>query len=66
MGQLYDIKQKIESIIDAKNLDAVKTKGQIGLKAGFMLAFISPSTPDDNAKLDKLKVAAREVLNVSL
>lgn len=66
MGQLYDLKQKIESLIEAKSLDAVKVKGQIGLKAGFMLAFISPSTPDDNAKAEKLKAAAKEVLNVSL
>lgn len=66
MGQLNDLKQKIESVIDAKGLDVVKTKGQIGLKAGFMLAFINAGTPDDAAKLDKLKAAAKEVLNVSL
>lgn len=63
MGQLFDAKQKIEKIIDAKKLDPVKTKGQIGLKAGLMLAFINPDTPDDVAKLEKLRAAAREVLN---
>lgn len=62
MGKLYDLKLKIESVIEAKEMDVVKTRGQIGLKAGLMLAFINPNTPDDNMKLEKLKTAAREVL----
>lgn len=62
MGKLYDLKQKIESVIEAQKMDAVKTRGQIGLKAGLMLAFISPNTPDDVTKLEKLKTAAIEVL----
>ena len=66
MGQLFDLKQKIEGIIESKNLDAVKTKGQIGLKAGLMLAFINAGTPDDKDKLEKVRAAAKEVLNVSL
>lgn len=62
MGNLYDLKQKIESVIEVKKMDVVKTRGQIGLKAGLMLAFINPNTPDDNMKLEKLRTAAREVL----
>ncbi len=66
MGKLYDARLAIEKIIDAKKLDAVKTKGEIGLKAGLMLAFINQSTPDDDAKLQKLKAAAKEVLHESI
>lgn len=66
MGNLYDARLKIEKVINEKKLDAVKTKGQIGLKAGLMIALINQNTPDDNDKLQKLAVAVKEVLRISL
>lgn len=65
MGQLYDLKMKIEEKIKADGLDAMDVKGKIGLKSGKMLAFINAGTPDDPAVLAKLKLAAKEVLNIT-
>lgn len=66
MGKLYDARMKIEKAIQDKKLDAVKVKGEIGLKAGIMLAFVKENSPDDDAKLASLKKAAMEVLNLSI
>lgn len=66
MGQLNDLKVRIEEKIKADKLDEAAVKGKIGLKAGKLLAFITPSTPDDAAVIAKLKAAAKEILNVNL
>jgi hypothetical protein len=66
MGQLYDLRMKIEAKIAADHLDATEVKGKIGLKSGKLLAFISASTPDDPATIAKLKQAAKEVLNLNV
>ncbi|MFY9852925.1 MAG: hypothetical protein WAK26_03500 [Terracidiphilus sp.] len=65
MSQLYDLKVLIESTITAKGLDATDTRGKIALKAGRLLTFISPTTPDDPAGVEKLKQAIKDVLNIS-
>jgi hypothetical protein len=64
VSQLYDLKVFIEERIKAKGLDAADVKGHIGLKSGRLLAFISPSTPDDPVAVAKLKQAIKDVLNV--
>ena len=66
MGQLNDMKLRIEEKIKADGLDAKEVKGKIGLHAGKLLAFISASTPDDPVTVAKLKHAAKEVLNLNL
>ena len=66
MGQLNDLKLKIEEQIRVKGLDAKDVKGKIGLQSGKLLAFISASTPDDPVAITKLKRAAKEVLNLAL
>lgn len=66
MGQLYDAVAKINDVIDTRGLDAAKTKGELSLRSGFFLAIIFPETPDDAEKLEKLRVAARDVLNISV
>lgn len=66
VSQLYDLKLRIEEKIRADKLDETATKGKIGLKAGKLLAFITPTTPDNSAEIAKLKAAAREILNLSL
>lgn len=66
MSQLYDLRMLIEAKIKTSGLDAKDTKGKIGLRSGKLLAFISPTTPDDPAAIAKLKLAAKEVLNLNL
>jgi hypothetical protein len=66
MGAMYDVKMSIEQAINAKKLDLAQTNGSIALKAGVLLALVSPSTPDDPVKLQKLRTAAKEVLGVNL
>lgn len=57
---------RIEEKIKTDGLDAAAVKGKIGLKSGKVLAFINASTPDNPADIDKLKSAAKEILNLSL
>ncbi len=66
MGQLYDAKLKLEKIIEQKRLDGVETKGKLSLRSGLLFALIRPDTPDDPAKLEKLRAAVRQLLNVEL
>jgi hypothetical protein len=66
MGQLYDAKVKLEKIIEQKKLDGAETKGKLSLKSGILFALVRPDTPDDAAKLEKLRAAVRQVLNVEI
>jgi hypothetical protein len=66
VGQLYDMKLKIEEKIKADGLNATDVKGKIGLQSGKLLAFISASTPDDPQTIAKLRQAAKEVLHMNL
>ena len=63
MGTLYDARVKIERVIESKRLDPFQTKGAIGLKAGILVGFLRPDTPDDTTILEKLKTAVKEILN---
>ncbi len=65
-SQLYDLRMRIEAHIKSSGLDAMEAKGKIGLRSGKLLAFITPTTPDDPAAVAKLKAAAKEVLNLNL
>jgi hypothetical protein len=65
VSQLYELRVLIENKIKADGLDAMKVKGQIGLRSRRILALISPSTPDDPAAVCKLRQAAKEVLNIN-
>ena len=65
MSQLYDLKVLIETNITEKGLDSAEVRGKIALKAGRLLSFISPSTPDDPAGVAKLKQAIKDVLNIN-
>lgn len=55
----------IEEKIKASGLDATDVKGKISLRSGKLLAFITPTTPDDPGGIAKLKQAAKEVLNIN-
>lgn len=66
MSAIYDAKVKVERIIRERRLNEADTKGKLSLKAGVLLAFIRPDSPDDPERLAKLRAAAREVLQVDL
>ena len=66
MGKLYDARMRIDKIIQQKNLDVFKTRGAINLKTGIMISMINESTPDDEAKLQKIKSAVLDILGVSI
>jgi hypothetical protein len=66
MGQLNDMKVKIDQVIVQKGLDAASIRGKIGMKAGVLLTLVNAGTPDDPAKVEKLKAAAQEVLGQAL
>jgi hypothetical protein len=66
MGILYDLKTKIDKVIDEKKLDAAAVRGKIALQTGFLLSLLSPNVPDDPVKIDKLKKAAASVMQLHL
>lgn len=66
MGKLYDAKIRLEQLIREKKLDEAAVKGSLSLKSGVLLALVRPETPDDPAKLEKLRAAARQVLEAEL
>lgn len=66
MSQLYDMRLQIEAKIKSSGLDAMDVKGKIGLRSGKLLALISPTTPDDPQVIAKMKLAAKDILNLSL
>jgi hypothetical protein len=66
VGQLNQIKLRIEEKIKADGLNATDVKGKIALKSGKLLAFINEGTPDDPAAIQKLRQAAKEILNINL
>jgi len=65
-GQLFRLVQRIDEIIVRSGLDRFKLRGQIAFKAGVPLDLIDEDTPDDPAKLQKLKTAASELLGQPL
>lgn len=66
MGQLYDMVQQVDQLIQRKGLPFAKTKGLVVIRAGFSLVLIEPSTPDDPAKAERLRTAVKDVLGENL
>jgi hypothetical protein len=66
MGTLNDMKTKIERAIADKKLDGAAVRGKIALQTGFILSLVNASSPDDPAKVDKLRKAAEAVLQLKL
>jgi hypothetical protein len=62
MGALYETVRRIEGMIEKKGLPLYKTRGLIGLRAGFLLGMVTPDTPDDPLRIAALRAAARDVL----
>ena len=66
MSRLHDIVSRVNDEIKRRNLDFVKTRGVIALKAGFVLGFINTDTQDDPEKVERLRKAVKEVLGISV
>jgi hypothetical protein len=66
MGQLYDMREKIEVAIEKQGLDHFQIKGKISLKSGVFLSAVNPNTPDDTNKIQKLREAAKELLGIAI
>jgi hypothetical protein len=62
VGELYDAVQRVDEEIARQGLDPVKTRGEIAINAGFLLALVTPDDPDDAARIEKLREACKEVL----
>jgi len=61
-SRLWETVQRINALIERSSDDPFKLRGKIALKAGFSLDLIDAETPDDPARLQKLKAAASAVL----
>jgi hypothetical protein len=66
MGQLYDAKLAVDRLIQEKNLDAAEVKGKLSLRSGVLLSLVRQDTPDDAAKLAKLRDAVKKVLGTEV
>jgi hypothetical protein len=66
VGLLFDGRCKVDQIIRERKLDQIDIYGQIGLKAGLLISLIKATTPDDDAKAQKLRKAVQEVLQVRI
>jgi hypothetical protein len=65
MSQLYNAVEKVDELLKHSgktDKERIQARGQIAIKAGFMLASITPQTPDEPAKLAALRAAVRAVL----
>ena len=66
MGQLYEMVQQLDQLIQRKGLPFARTKGLVVIKAGFSLVLVDPSTPDDPSKIEKLRTAVKEIVGEKL
>lgn len=66
MGKLHEACKRIDEHIKQQHLDFFRTRGKVGLEAGFVLSNIDERTPDDPQRLDRLRDAARTVLGLNL
>jgi len=66
MGVLYDLRVKIEKNIQDRKLDAATFKGKIALQTGFLFSLISPNSPYDAVKVEKLRKAAADILQLKV
>lgn len=69
MSQLYDAVQRVDELIRTSgksDKERIQAKGQIAIKAGFMLASITEQSPENPEKLASLRAAVRSVLGQEL
>jgi hypothetical protein len=66
MGKLYDDCMRIQAHIEANGLDVFRTRGALALQCGFLITLVEAADPDDGVKIEALRRAARDVLNLEL
>ena len=66
MGQLHDMCKKIDQHVTKQRLEIFKVRGQLSLECGFMIGFVSASSPDDPTQIAALKKASKNLLNLTL
>jgi hypothetical protein len=69
MSQLFDVVQKVDALLKSSGKagkEFFQIKGQISLKAGFILTAINEKTADDPQKLAALKAAVKAVMGVDV
>jgi hypothetical protein len=66
MGKLYEMSQAVQKHIESRGLDIYKSRGQLAMRCGFLVALIAPDDPDDPEKIQALRSAAKEVLGLTL
>lgn len=66
MGKLYDYCERIEEHIRQNGLDVYRTRGQLALRAGFLISLVEPEDPDDPDKIASLRKAAMDELGLRL
>jgi hypothetical protein len=66
VGVLYDYRERIQDHVEKNGLDLYKTRGELALKCGFLLALVTPNDPDDPEKIAALRQAAYEILGLRL
>lgn len=60
-SRIWELSERIDQIIHKKGLDKIELRGKIGLRAGVLMNF-TKNTPGDNSKLERLRIAATEIL----
>ena len=66
MGKLHDYSRQIQAHIEANGLDVFRTRGELAMRCGFIVTLIKPDDPDDPAKIESLRAAAKVVLGLDL
>lgn len=66
MGKLFDYCSRIQQHIEGNHLDVFKVRGELALRCGFLITLVDQSDPDDAAKIQSLRDAARDVLGLHL
>jgi hypothetical protein len=66
VGKLYDYANQIQTHIEHNDLDVFKARGEIAMRCGFLISLIKPDDPDDPAKMDSLRQAAKDAFGLEL
>ncbi|MBE0476122.1 MAG: hypothetical protein IBX62_03375 [Coriobacteriia bacterium] len=66
MSKLYEYSTRIQRHIEQNGLDVFRTRGELALKAGFLVTLIEPDDPDEPEKVQALRKAALDVLGLQL
>lgn len=69
MGRYYEMCQYLKEEVNSKfpdGKDKFHILGKIVMETGELVSLVSPDTPDDLAKIEKLKSAAKSVAGIIL